>query len=95
LPVRTATESELGLDLTRHPFHHATGLVFLAAIPDGHEVVRHLLGRRSLGNTIRFYARDGVFYVRMETAATLRHDDTVILGWRQAEAGSKPGQGSG
>jgi hypothetical protein len=46
------------------------------------------LGHRSIATTLRVY-------VGMETAAALRHDDTVILGWRQEAAGTKPGQGPG
>ena len=85
--VKDATEEELGLRLTPHQFRHACGLVYLTANPGGHEVVRHLLGHRSIATTIRYYAG-------METAAALRHYDAVVLERRQeAEAAAARRQG--
>jgi integrase len=83
--VKGATERELGLKLTPHQFRHACGLVYLMANPGGHEVVRHLLGHRSIATTIRHYAG-------METAAALRHYDAVVLERRQ-EAAAMPSRG--
>jgi len=77
--IAQATEAELGLRLTPHQFRHACGLIYLAANPGGHEVVRHLLGHRSLATTLRFYAG-------METAAALRRYDAVVLERRQEAA---------
>jgi integrase len=67
----------LGLRLTPHQFRHACGAIYLAANPGGHEVVRNLLGHRSIETTIRYYAG-------MEMAAALRYYDAVILERRQA-----------
>jgi integrase len=77
--IAQATEAELGLRLTPHQFRHACGLIYLAAHPGGHEVVRHLLGHRSIATTLRFYAG-------MEVAAALRRYDAVILERRRSEA---------
>jgi integrase len=84
--VKGATEKELGLRLTPHQFRHACGLVYLMANPGGHEVVRHLLGHRSIATTIRHYAG-------METAAALRHYDAVVLERRREAAAAMPPRG--
>jgi integrase len=75
--IAAAAETMLGLRLTPHQFRHACGAIYLAANPGGHEVVRNLLGHRSIETTIRYYAG-------MEMAAALRHYDAVILERRQA-----------
>ncbi len=84
--VKDATERELGLRLTPHQFRHACGLVYLTADPGGHEVVRHLLGQRSIATTVKHYAG-------MEAAAALRRYDAVVLE-RQEEAVAIPAPGS-
>jgi integrase len=84
--IAAATEKELGLRLTPHQFRHACGLIYLIANPGGHEVVRHLLGHRSLATTVRFYAG-------MEAAAALRHYDAVVLERRQEAAALAAGSG--
>jgi len=56
------------------------------ANPGGHEVVRHLLGHRSIATTLRFYAG-------METAAALRRYDAVVLERRQEAGKLDPGRG--
>lgn len=81
--IKDATERELGLRLTPHQFRHACGLVYLMANPGGHEVVRHLLGHRSIATTIRHYAG-------METLAALRHYDAVVLERRQEATAAAP-----
>jgi hypothetical protein len=53
-----------------------------------HEVVRHLLGHRSIATTIRFYAG-------MKTAAALRHYDAVVLERRQEATIPEPGPARG
>jgi integrase len=86
--VKDATERELGLRLTPHQFRHACGLVYLTAHPGGHEVVRHLLGHRSIATTIKHYAGLG-------TAAALRRYDAVVLERRQETAAMPPRGGRG
>jgi hypothetical protein len=49
--ITQAIQAELGLRLTPHPFWRATGLIFLTAHPGAHEVMRHLLGHRSIATT--------------------------------------------
>jgi integrase len=84
--IAQATEAVLGLRLTPHQFRHTCGLIYLTAHPGGHEVVRHLLGHRSLATTLRFYAG-------METAAALRRYDAVVLERRQEAGKLDPGRG--
>jgi integrase len=86
--IAQATEAALGLRLTPHQFRHACGLLYLMANPGGHEVVRHLLGHRSLATTIKFYAG-------METAAALRRYDAVVLERREEGAASARATASG
>jgi integrase len=81
--VKDATEKGLGLRLTPHQFRHACGLVYLMADPGGHEVVRHLLGHRSIATTVKHYAG-------MEAAAALRHYDAVVLERRQEGTATLP-----
>jgi integrase len=57
--------------LTAHQFRHLAGFLYLKANPGGHEVVRRLLGHRSIETTIRFYAG-------MEVAEAIRHYDCHI-----------------
>ena len=86
--IAQATEAALGLRLTPHQFRHACGLLYLMANPGGHEVVRHLLGHRSIATTLRFYAG-------MEVAAALRHYDAVVLERRREATDTQPGKSGG
>jgi len=86
--IAQATEAELGLRLTPHQFRHACGLLYLMANPGGHEVVRHLLGHRSIATTLRFYAG-------MEVAAALRRYDAVVLERREEATDAHPGKSGG
>ena len=58
------------------------------ANPGGHEVVRHLLGHRSIATTLRFYAG-------MEVAAALRRYDAVVLERREEATDAHPGKSGG
>ena len=49
-------EAELGFRITPHQFRHICGYLYLRANPGGYEVVRCLLGHKSIETTIRFYA---------------------------------------
>jgi integrase len=46
---------EAGLVMTPHQFRHLAAKLFLDQHPDGFETVRRLLGRKSLGTTMRYY----------------------------------------
>ena len=64
-------ERELGARLTPHQFRHLVGFVYLRQHPHGHEVVRALLGHRSINTTLRHYAG-------LEGATAARHYDEVL-----------------
>ena len=64
-------ERELGLRLTPHQFRHLVGFVHLRRKPGEHEVVRALLGHRSINTTLRHYAG-------LEGAAAARHYDETL-----------------
>ncbi|MBV1800660.1 tyrosine recombinase XerC [Siccirubricoccus sp. G192] len=69
--VRTHT----GLEVHPHLFRHIGAKLFLDANPGGYEVVRRVLGHRSMQTT-----RD--FYTGLESPAAVRHFDRTILGLR-------------
>jgi integrase len=75
--VRTIIRSRLGLEVNPHLFRHIAALAYLRANPGGHEVVRRVLGHRSLETTTSFYTG-------LETEAALRHFDEQILNLRHA-----------
>ena len=62
---------ELGLRLTTHQFRHLVGFAHLRRKPGEHEVVRSLLGHRSIETTLRHYAG-------LEGAAAARHYDETL-----------------
>jgi integrase len=49
-------EAEVGIRITGHRFRHVAGYLFLLDNPNGYEVVRLLLGHKSLKTTMTFYA---------------------------------------
>lgn len=46
----------VGLRVSAHKFRHLIGYLFLKQNPGAHEVVRQLLGHKSIDTTIRYYA---------------------------------------
>ena len=50
------TEAEFGIRVTGHRFRHVMGYLYLLKNPNGHEVVRLLLGHRKITTTQTFYA---------------------------------------
>ena len=79
---------ELGCRLSAHQFRHLVGFVYLQHHPDGHEVVRRMLGHRDIRTTINFYAG-------METVAAARRYEAVIdelLKVPTAGRGARPGR---
>jgi integrase len=66
------------LAMTAHRFRHAVGKIFLDRNPGQYEVVRQLLGHKSIKTTIAFYAG-------AETATAARHYAKTILGIRHHE----------
>jgi integrase len=62
---------ELGVRLTPHQFRHLIGFIYLRQHPHGIEVVRALLGHRSIATTLRHYAG-------LEGAEAARHYDAAL-----------------
>lgn len=69
--IAEMVEREVGVRLTAHQFRHLAGFIYLKSHPGGHEVVRRLLGHKSIETTLRFYAG-------MEVSAAVRHYDNLI-----------------
>ena len=46
---------ELGLEITPHQFRHAAAYIMLKADPGNYELVRRVLGHRSITTTRNFY----------------------------------------
>jgi integrase len=59
-----------------HLFRHIAAKLYLDTNPGGYEVVRRVLGQRSINTTTRFYTG-------LETASAVRHFDRTILGLRR------------
>jgi integrase len=76
--IASMVEREVGVRLTAHQFRHLAGFIYLKVHPGGHEVVRRLLGHKSIETTIRFYAG-------MEIEAAIGHYDAVVQ-QRRAES---------
>ena len=78
---------ELGLEVTPHQFRHAAAYIILKADPGNYELVRRVLGHRSITTTHNFY-------IGLETLeATRQFGEMVIPGWsavsRQASLQAK------
>jgi integrase len=69
-----------GLVMNPHLFRHAMAKIYLDANPGEYEVVRRVLGHRSIDTTT-------AFYTGLETAAAVRHFDATILKLRQNMSG--------
>ena len=63
---------QIGVRVTAHQFRHLAGFIYLQFNPGGHEVVRRLLGHKSINTTLQFYAG-------MEVSRAIRHYDEAIL----------------
>jgi site-specific recombinase XerD len=61
-----------GLRIHPHLFRHIAAKLFLDANPGAYEVVRRVLGHRSIDTTTGFYTG-------LETPAAVRHFDKTIL----------------
>jgi integrase len=75
--IANTVEEFIGVRLTAHQFRHLIGFIYLQENPGGHEVVRSLLGHKSIETTIQFYAG-------METQRAIAHYDDY-LSRRRAE----------
>jgi site-specific recombinase XerD len=81
--ITRAIARHTGLKMHPHLFRHATAKIFLDKHPGQYEVVRQVLGHRSLETTTQFYAGG-------EGVAANRHFDGVILGIRRNHAKKQP-----
>ena len=63
------------IKINPHLFRHATAKIFLDQNPGQHEVVRRVLGHKSINTTTSFYTG-------LETAAAVRHFGAAILKMR-------------
>jgi integrase len=77
--VCTAIHRYTGMTMHLHLFRHAGAKLFLDANPGSYEVVRRVLGHRSISTTTNFY-------LGQETASAVRHFDQTILKLRKKEA---------
>jgi integrase len=80
LQISQTIRSQIGLVMTPHSFRHVTAKIYLDANPGGYEVVRRVLGHRSIDTTT-------AFYTGLETAAAVRHFDRTLLAIRERGAG--------
>ena len=70
--ISDAIHAHTGMRFHPHLFRHATAKLFLDEHPGGYEVVRRVLGHRSIDTTTRFYTG-------LEAPAAVRHFDATIL----------------
>jgi integrase len=85
LQIQEIVFARTGLTVNAHLFRHIGAKLFLDAVPGGYEVVRRVLGHKSIATTTSFYAG-------AETAAAVRHFDAVVLG-RQSPNLPEPRKG--
>lgn len=76
------TSKKIGVRLTAHQFRHLAGYIYLCAHPGAYEVVRRLLGHRSIQTTINAYAG-------MEKRAAIALYDQHVAHQRERAAQSK------
>jgi len=73
---------ELGLEITPHQFRHAAAYIMLKADPGNYELVRRVLGHRSIATTV-------TFYIWLETLEATRLFGEMVTDLAQGEAPSK------
>jgi len=80
LQISRTIRVHTGLVMNPHLFRHAMAKIYLDANPGGYEVVRRVLGHRSIDTTT-------AFYTGVETAAAVRHFDDTVLRVRKNRGG--------
>lgn len=85
--IASLTAAEVGVRITAHQFRHFAGFFFLKSNPGSYEVVRRLLGHKSINTTLEFYTG-------MEAIDAFRHYDRLIAE-RRAQAPASRRQRSG
>ena len=76
--ITGAVFAHTGMRVNPHLFRHIAAKLFLDANPGSYEVMRRVLGHRSIETTT-------AFYTGLETAAAVRHFDLTILKLREDE----------
>jgi integrase len=74
---------ELGLEATPHQFRHAAAYIMLKADPGNYELVRRVLGHRSITTTLNFY-------IGLETLEATRQFGEMVTDLMRDEAPAKP-----
>ena len=74
--ISEAVFAHTGMRVNPHLFRHIAAKLFLDANPGSYEVMRRVLGHRSIATTT-------AFYTGLETAAAVRHFDATILKLRK------------
>lgn len=74
--ISDTIHSYTGMRINPHLFRHVAAKLYLDSNPGGYEVVRRVLGQRSINTTVRFYTG-------LETASAVRHFDATILRLRK------------
>jgi site-specific recombinase XerD len=69
---------ELGLEVTPHQFRHAAAYIILKADPGNYELVRRVLGHRSITTTHNFY-------IGLETLEATRLFGEMVTGLEHGE----------
>ena len=70
--ISRTIRAHTGLCVNPHLFRHICGKLFLESNPGAHEVIRRVLGHRSIDTTISYYTG-------LQTAAAVRHFNQAIL----------------
>ena len=80
--IARTIRAHTGLRVHPHLFRHIAAKLFLDANPGAYEVVRRVLGHRSIDTTVGFYTG-------LETPAAVRHFDKTILSLREENRKSR------
>lgn len=73
---------ETGLLVNAHLFRHLSGFLYLRRFPGHYEVVRRMLGHKSVDTTIKFYTS-------LESKWALkRYDESILADWRNSDGTS-------
>jgi len=76
--ISSTIQRTMGLDINPFLFRHICAKLFLSRNPETYEVVRRILGHRSLATTSRLYSDFG-------TATAIRRFDEKVLRFRRAD----------
>ncbi len=74
--ISNTIHAHTGMRINPHLFRHVAAKLYLDGNPGGYEVVRRVLGQRSINTTTRFYTG-------LETASAVRHFNATILRLRK------------